>query len=66
MTGAFEFEIVMEEALPNIAKRYAVMDMKGQVLSVGELNEKGAHIKVPTSGAYIVKVGLGYRRINVK
>ena len=66
MTGAFEFEIVMEESLPSLAKQYAVMDMKGQVISVGELSDKNVHIKVPTSGAYIVKVGLGYRRINVR
>jgi hypothetical protein len=66
MTGAFEFEIVMDESVPSIAKKYAVMDMKGQVLTVGELNDKNAYVKVPTRGAYIVKVGLGYRRINVR
>ena len=66
MTGAFEFEIVMDESLPSLAKKYAVMDMKGQVLTVGELNDKNAYVQVPTRGAYIVKVGLGYRRINVR
>ena len=66
MTAPFEFEIVMDETLPSLAKRYAVMDMKGQVLSVGELSDKGARIKVPTSGSYVVKVGLGYRRVNVR
>ena len=66
MTGAFEFEIVMDESLPSLAKQYAVMDMKGQVISIGELNDKGARVKVPTSGAYIVRIGLGYRRVNVK
>ena len=66
MTGAFEFEIVMDESLPSLAKKYAVMDMKGQVLTIGELNDKNAYVKVPTRGAYIVKVGLGYRRINVR
>ena len=66
MIGPFEFEIVMDESLPSIAKKYAVMDMKGQVLTVGELNDKNAYVKVPTRGAYIVKVGLGYRRINVR
>jgi hypothetical protein len=66
MTGAFEFEIVMDESVPSLAKKYAVMDMKGQVLTIGELNDKNAYVKVPTRGAYIVKVGLGYRRINVR
>ena len=66
MIGPFEFEIVMDESVPSIAKKYAVMDMKGQVLTIGELNDKNAYVKVPTRGAYIVKVGLGYRRINVR
>ena len=66
MTGTFEFEIVLGETLPAIAKQYAVLDMKGQVLSVGELSDKSARVKVPTAGAYIVKIGLGYRRVNVR
>jgi len=66
MTGAFEFEIVMDESVPSIAKKYAVMDMKGQVLTVGELNDKNALVKVPTRGAYVVKLGLGYKRVNVR
>jgi hypothetical protein len=66
MTGAFEFEIVLRESYSSLAKRYAVMDMKGQVVSVGELNEKSARIKVPTTGAYVVKVNLNYKRVNVK
>lgn len=66
MTGTFEFEIVLGESLPAIAKQYAVLDMKGQVLSVGELSDNNARVKVPTAGAYIVKIGLGYRRVNVR
>ena len=66
MVAPFEFEIVMFESLPSLAKQYAVMDMKGQVLSVGELNSKETRVKVPTRGAYVVKVGLGYKRVNVK
>ena len=66
MIGPFEFEIVLDESAPSIAKKYAVMDIKGQVLSVGELNDKNAYVKVPTRGAYIVKLGLSYRRINIQ
>ena len=66
MTGTFEFEIVIGENMPDIAKKYAVMDMKGQVLSVGELRDKNARMKVSTAGAYIVKIGLGYRRVNIR
>ena len=66
MIGPFEFEIVMDESVPSIAKKYAVMDIKGQVLSVSELNDKNAYVKVPTRGAYVVKLGLRYRRINIQ
>ena len=66
VTGTFEFEIVIGENMPDIAKKYAVMDMKGQVLSVGELRDKNARMKVSTAGAYIVKIGLGYRRVNIR
>jgi hypothetical protein len=66
MIGPFEFEIVLDESVPSLTKKYAVMDMKGQVLSVGELNDKNAYVKVPTRGAYVVKLGLSYRRINIR
>ena len=66
MTGPFEFTIVMDESLPARAKRYAVLDMKGQVVSTGTLDSKDTRVKVQTTGSYVVKVGLGYRRVNVK
>ena len=66
MIGPFEFEIVLDESVPSLAKKYAVMDMKGQVLTVGELSDKNALVKVPTRGAYVVKLGLSYRRINIR
>ncbi len=66
LKGPFEFAIVFEDNLPSLAKQYAVMDMKGQVLSVGELSSSDTRVKVPTSGSYVVKVGLGYKQVNVK
>jgi hypothetical protein len=66
MVAPFVFEIVMDEALPSLAKQYAVMDMMGHVLSSGELNDGSALVTVPTRGAYVVRVGLGYQRVNVK
>ena len=66
LVAPFEFEIVMFESLPSLAKQYAVMDMKGLVLSVGELNSKETRVRVPTRGAYVVKVGLGYKRVNIQ
>ena len=66
MTAPFEFAIVLDENLPSLAKQYAVMDMKGQVVSTGTLDSKDTRVKVSTTGSYVVKVGLGYRRVNVK
>ena len=66
LVAPFEFEIVMDSSMPSLAKQYAVMDMKGQVLSVGELGDKQTRVKVPTLGAYVVKVGLGYKRVNIQ
>ena len=62
-TGMLEFAIVTSE--PNNADHYAVMDMKGQVLSAGMLNSGETRVKVPTAGSYIVKVGANYKRVNV-
>ena len=66
MTAPFEFAIVMDETLPERARTYSVMDMKGQVVSTGVLDSKDTRVKVQTTGSYVVKVGLGYRRVNVK
>ena len=66
LVAPFEFEIVMDSSMPSLAKQYAVMDMKGQVLSVGELGDNQTRVKVPTLGAYVVKVGLGYKRVNIQ
>ena len=66
MVAPFEFDIVFDEDSPTLAKQYAVMDMKGQVLSVGELSRADTRVKVPTSGSYIVSVGYTYKQVNVK
>ena len=66
MTAPFEFAIVMDETLPERARTYSVMDMKGQVVSTGVLDSKDTRVKMQTTGSYVVKVGLGSRRVNVK
>ena len=66
MVAPFEFEIVLDEDSPSRARKYTVMDMKGQVISTGMLDSKDTRVKVQTTGSYVVKVGLGYRRVNVK
>ena len=66
VVAPFEFEIVMDESLPSLGKQYAVMDMMGHVLSAGELSEKETRVHVSARGAYVVRVGPGYKRVNVK
>ena len=63
-SGALEITISTEKS--NKAKQYAIMDMKGQVISAGTLNNSTTRAKVPTAGSYIVKVGKSYKRVNVK
>lgn len=63
-TGTLEFTILTDS--PSTAKRYAVMDVMGQAISVGHLNETVTRVKVPTAGSYIVKAGRNYKRVNTK
>ena len=42
------------------------MDMMGQAVSEGTLNNEITRVKVPTAGSYIVKVGTKYKRVNVR
>lgn len=60
-----EFDIVLGSS-PSVAKQYAVMDMNGQVLVTGTLENADTRIKVPTAGSYIVKVGQNYKQVNLK
>ena len=62
-SGALEITITTEKT--NHAKRYAVMDMKGQVISTGELSNN-TRVKVATAGSYFVKVGNSVKRVNMK
>ena len=64
--GPVEFDIVMNESSPSHTPKYVVLDMKGQVLSVGRLNNKDTRVKVPTPGAYIVKIGIDYKLVKIR
>ena len=63
---SLEISICTNTLQQGAAKQFAVMDMKGQVISAGHLNSSETHVKVPTSGSYIVKVGQESKRINIK
>lgn len=61
--GPRQFSII---ASGTSAKKYAVMDLQGRVVRQGAID--GAETLVPAlkSGSYVVKVGLGYRRVNIR
>ena len=63
-SGALEITITTEKS--SLAKRYAIMDMNGQVISTGELNNSDTRVRVATTGSYIIKVGNKAKRINVR
>ena len=66
MVGPFEFKIVMEESVPEIATKYAVMDLQGRIVRKGDIRTAETNVPVLSSGSYIVKVGLGTRRVNIR
>ena len=61
-----EISITTNNFTKNGTKTFAVMDMKGQVISTGSLNSSSIRVKVPVSGSYIVKVGTDSKRVNVR
>lgn len=61
-----EFAISANALQQGAAKQYVVTDMKGHVISSGSLSNSNAHVKVPATGSYIVKVGNTSKRINMK
>ena len=61
-----EISITTSNFTNNGTKTFAVMDMKGQVISTGSLNSNSTRVKVPVSGSYIIKVGTNSKRVNVR
>ena len=66
MVGPFQFKIVMEKSVPEIATKYSVMDLQGRIIRKGDIRTAETNVPVLSSGSYIVKVGLGTRRVNVR
>jgi hypothetical protein len=66
MTGPFQFTIVMDESVTSIQRNFAVMDLQGRIVRQGVINSTETTVPVLSSGTYVVKVGLGMRRINVR
>lgn len=66
MVAPLEISITTNNFTNNGTKTFAVMDMKGQVISTGSLNSNSTRVKVPVSGSYIIKVGTNSKRVNVR
>ena len=66
MTAPFEFVIVLDEPAANSKKTFAVMDLQGGVLQEGVIESAETTVPVLSKGSYVVKVGLGYRRVNIR
>jgi len=65
MTGAFQFSIEMIDETPNDTYSYTIMDMQGRILRNGTISSKETTIAPLVPGSYIVKVGMGFRRVNI-
>ena len=66
MTGPFQFTIVMDEEISSKASKFTVMDLQGRVVRQGVIAAKETAVPLLSKGSYIVKVGFGYRRVNVR
>ena len=66
MVGPFQFAIVMDDFDKASRRSYAVMDLQGRVLLDGTISAGETLVPVLNSGSYIVKVGIGYRRVNIR
>ena len=66
MTGPFQFTIVMDEEISSKASKFTVMDLQGRVVRQGVIAAKETAVPLLSKGSYVVKVGLGYRRVNIR
>ena len=65
MVGPFQFAIVIEEPAKALKKDYMVMDLQGRVVAQGNIASVETVVPVLNKGSYVVKVGLGMRRVNL-
>ena len=66
MVGPFQFAIVMDDFDKASRRSYAVMDLQGRVLLDGTISAGETLVPALNSGSYVVKVGIGYRRVNIR
>ena len=65
MVGPFQFAIVIKEPAKALKKDYMVMDLQGRVVAQGNIASVETVVPVLSKGSYVVKVGLGMRRVNL-
>lgn len=65
--GPFQIVIVMDAPIASVTNRnFAVMDLQGRVLRQGTVYTTETIIQGLGKGSYVVKVGLGVRRVNIQ
>ena len=65
--GPFQIVIVMDEPIASVTNRnFAVMDLQGRVLRQGTVYTTETIVQGLGKGSYVVKVGLGVRRVNIQ
>ena len=66
MIGPFQFAIVMVVQGHFLENSYWVFDLQGNVLRQGVILSNETIVPALSSGSYIVKVGMGFRRVNIQ
>ena len=65
--GPFQIVIVMDAPIASVTNRnFAVMDLQGRVLRQGTVYTTETIVQGLGKGSYVVKVGLGVRRVNIQ
>ncbi|MBR4784951.1 MAG: fibro-slime domain-containing protein [Fibrobacter sp.] len=64
MANPHQFSIVTGNS--NIAKTYAVMDMQGRIVNKGVINSTETLVPALIPGSYVVKIGVDYKRVNIR
>ena len=64
MAGQHQFAIVTGSS--NLAKTYAVMDLQGRIVRQGVISSTETLVPALVPGSYVVKIGVDYRRVNVR
>ena len=65
--GPFQIVIVMDAPIASVTNRnFAVMDLQGRVLRQGTVYSTETIVQGLGKGSYVVKVGLGVRRVNIQ